>query len=261
MTCEELSIFGEGIVRRHTFLLFLLVFANNLALAHDDPQTQAWRELSTAHDAWDDARQHVTYLLIWKVDVKGELRVARYAQADNREDYRDNIIGMLRALSIDPLNVASNAATEIALLTADITDSIALDAAVSKAESMLSHVNSTLSIYGTEASTRLTYYNNKKKAYEDQYGSVDPNAPPTLPAPNNCVRGDACTKIHTDPASPGNPEDHQLPCPHRIDGLFFGLGERDCPGHIYSCDPNYQCSRWGNTCKQVVVDIVILIVI
>ncbi len=88
---------------------------------------------------------------------------------------------------------------------------------------------------------------------------MDPNAPPTLPAPNNCVRGDACTTPST--SNPLNPEEHQRSCPHQIDGLIFGIGERDCPGHVYSCDSNYQCSRWGNTCKQVLVDIVILIVI
>ena len=136
------------VIRRCAFLLFLLVFANNLALAQSDaihPQLQAWIEVSTACQDWNTANTHVIYLLIWKTGVNSELALARYAQADNREDYRDNIIGMLRALSIDPLNVASNAATEITLLTADILDSIALDAAVSKAESVLSHVNSTLS--------------------------------------------------------------------------------------------------------------------
>ncbi len=144
------------VIRKCTFLLFLLVFVNSLALAHDDPQTQAWREAITAYQAWDIADDHVDDLMIWKVDVKAELRVARYAQADNREQYRDNIVGMLRALSVDPVNIASNAATEITLLTANIIDSIALDAAVSTAESVLSHVDSILSTYQTEASTRLT---------------------------------------------------------------------------------------------------------
>ena len=151
---------------------------------------------------------------------------------------------MLRALSIDPLNIASNAAVEVSLLTGNLYDSISLNLAVSRAESVVSHVNSVLSTYATEASTRWTYYENKKNAYEAIYGSVDPNVKPNLSSPNNCIRGDACTSPLT--SNPSNSEEHQLPCPQKIDGWFFGVGERDCPGHIYSCDTTYQCSDWAD---------------
>ena len=60
-------------IRRCTFLLFLFVFTNSLVLAHDDPQTQAWRKVSAAYQAWDDAREHVTHLLIWKADIKSAI--------------------------------------------------------------------------------------------------------------------------------------------------------------------------------------------
>lgn len=226
----------------HIFIVFTC-FANNLALAHDDPQTQAWREVSAAYQAWDIADDHADDLMIWKVDVKGELRDARQAQGSNREQYRDSIVGMLRALSIDPLNVASNAATEIALLVLNLSDSISLNEAVSTAESMLSHVESVLYTYRNEAAHRLTYYNGKKKAYEDQYGPLDPNAPPTLPPPHSCVRGDACTKKLTDPAGPTETEKHQESCQDRIDHWFLGIGERACTGHVYNCDEYYVCER------------------
>lgn len=46
----------------------------------------------------------------------------------------------------------------------DIADSIPLNLAVSKAESVLSHVNSALYTYQNEAANRLTYYNPKKES-------------------------------------------------------------------------------------------------
>lgn len=50
------------VIRRYTFLLFLLIFANNLALAQSDnihPQVKAWMEVSAAYQAWSTAQLHV----------------------------------------------------------------------------------------------------------------------------------------------------------------------------------------------------------
>ena len=59
-------------IRKSTFLLILLVFANNLALAQSDeihPQLKAWIEVSAAHQAWNIAQTHVNTLVTWRTGV------------------------------------------------------------------------------------------------------------------------------------------------------------------------------------------------
>lgn len=119
--------------RTFYFVILLILSLNNIILADSvdlHPQVKDWMIVNNARNNWQDVQLHVITLVGKKGDLQGKVDLAKHAQGDNREDYRDEIIGILRSLSIDPVNIASNAATQVTLIVADIIDSISLNKAV-----------------------------------------------------------------------------------------------------------------------------------
>ncbi len=229
------------ITKLHILLLLLFCYSIITIPAQSSQIEELGRVLS-AQISWGEANIYTTNLSSKKGDLEGKVALAEHAQGDNREDYRDGIIGILGSLSIDPLDIASTAGSEVTSIIADVIDaSVSLNEAVTAAKSVLSKVEGILYTYEMETLTRETYYKGLKKLYEDKYGPIDPNAPPPLKPPNFCIRGDACMRKTS--SDPSDPEKHQQACPAKIDGSIFGIGERNCTGHIYNCDSTYICPR------------------
>jgi hypothetical protein len=196
-----------------------------------------------AYVNYDMASRNVGTLETSKVLIEAKLEVAKYKSEDNWEEIKDGFISTIESIQIDPAGIISTATATTLNLGGDIGEILSLSQAVSTLKKQLADINQTIVLYQSEASRRETAYNDLKSAYEAKYGSFSTDSIPDVQPISYCARGQACQQ------KPGNfqeAEAHQVPCPDKIDGSFFGIGERDCTGHIYGCDPNYLCPRWDD---------------
>ena len=212
-----------------------------MSLIRDRQRLLDYIGVDRAYVNYDMASRNVGTLETSKVLIEAKLEVAKYKSEDNWEEIKDGFISTIESIQIDPAGIISTATATTLNLGGDIGEILSLSQAVSTLKKQLADINQTIVLYQSEASRRETAYNDLKSAYEAKYGSFSTDSIPDVQPISYCSRGQACQQ------KPGNYENmdaHLRPCPDKIKGRIFG--ERNCTGHIYSCDPNYVCRRWND---------------
>lgn len=202
------------------YLYFLLsIFCFSITIPAQSSQVEELGAVLTAHIEWNNAKANVLQIKIDKGLAELDIKLKTYAVGANEEQYAENIAGIISGIGVDPLDIASSAVVELAGLINNIVQASSLNDALTKAEDALSKVEEIIGQYTNEASNRKTRYEDLRKAYEDKYGSIDPNAPPTLSPPNFCIRGDACTMKEL--SNPADPEGTSNPLPPKDRWVAF----------------------------------------
>lgn len=206
-------------------------------------QLEEFVQVLNALSQYNNINNNLDKLLQTEVAVDAQLNLANAQMEENWEEIKDGFISFIDSIQIDPAGIITSSASTAITVSLDIGDVVDLSSAVAELNTAKANITLAIAEYNTEVTARETYYNTLKNAYENKHGIFDQNAPPSVPPISFCVRGQACQQ------KPGNfrdPELHQTSCPDKIDGWFFGLGDQDCPGHVYSCDPNFLCPRWND---------------
>lgn len=244
------------IIRWNVLILFvLLIFLSNSASFANDSEDNNSLERSieqisdqikvlNALGLLNAARLNANSIKDELDDLTGGLSLAKYAEGDNVEEIADGLFGVLSNLSLDPVAITVGVASDGVLVIGDLVQSWSLAKKRSWISEAVGEIDKVLSGYETNVAELTTYYETVNQEYIEKYGEpIDPQAPLVLPTANWC-------ELDTDCGSPGtseadNAKAHRMACEgHKIDGLIFGIGERDCNGYLYSCNPNKKCSRW-----------------